>query len=201
MLHLIFSLLSLLLATAAFAQATQPAPSRLPPDIEAAIARARLPREALGIWIADAQGRDAPRLSFQAAQAMTPASVMKLVTSYAALDLLGPAFTWNTAVYADGRVQDGTLQGNLVLRGSGDPKLVLERLWLLLRRVQGLGIRSISGDIVLDHSAFQVPDTDPASFDGEALLRIERGQVQHRARILNPRGTSASADNAFHKVS
>ena len=169
MLRLIFSLLSLLLATAAFAQATQPAPSRLPPDIEAAIARARLPREALGIWIADAQGRDAPRLSFQAALAMTPASVMKLVTSYAALDLLGPAFTWNTAVFADGRVQDGTLQGNLVLRGSGDPKLVLERLWLLLRRVQGLGIRSISGDIVLDHSAFQVPDTDPASFDGEAL--------------------------------
>ena len=129
MLRLAFILFALLCLPLVQAQTT-----RLPPEIEAAIARARLPREALGIWVADAQGRDAPRLSFQAAQAMSPASVMKLVTSYAALDLLGPAFTWNTAVYADGKVQDGTLQGNLVLRGSGDPKLVLERLWLLLRR-------------------------------------------------------------------
>jgi D-alanyl-D-alanine carboxypeptidase/D-alanyl-D-alanine-endopeptidase (penicillin-binding protein 4) len=56
-----------------------------------------------------------------------------------------------------------------VIQGQGDPKLVLERLWLLLRRVQGLGIRSITGDIVLDRSAFFVPAIDPASFDGEPL--------------------------------
>jgi hypothetical protein len=55
------------------------------------------------------------------------------------------------------------------IQGQGDPKLVLERLWLLLRRLQGMGIRSITGDIVLDRSAFEVPDTDPANFDGEPL--------------------------------
>jgi D-alanyl-D-alanine carboxypeptidase/D-alanyl-D-alanine-endopeptidase (penicillin-binding protein 4) len=57
----------------------------------------------------------------------------------------------------------------LYLKGSGDPKLVAERLWLLLRRVQGLGIQHIAGDIVLDRSAFEVAPVDPASFDGEPL--------------------------------
>jgi D-alanyl-D-alanine carboxypeptidase/D-alanyl-D-alanine-endopeptidase (penicillin-binding protein 4) len=66
-------------------------------------------------------------------------------------------------------VQDGTLQGNLYIRGQGDPKLVVERLWLLLRRVRALGIDRIAGDIVLDHGAFTVPASDPGAFDGEPL--------------------------------
>jgi D-alanyl-D-alanine carboxypeptidase/D-alanyl-D-alanine-endopeptidase (penicillin-binding protein 4) len=70
-------------------------------------------------------------------------------------------------VYVDGPVRDGALEGNLYIQGQGDPTLVIERLWLLLRRVQGLGIRSIHGDIVLDRSAFEVPEIDPAAFDGE----------------------------------
>jgi D-alanyl-D-alanine carboxypeptidase/D-alanyl-D-alanine-endopeptidase (penicillin-binding protein 4) len=94
---------------------------------------------------------------------------MKLVTTYAALDLLGPAYAWSTPVYVEGAVREGTLYGNLYIKGQGDPKLVLERLWLLLRRVQGLGIQNIAGDIVLDRTAFDVPDADPSSFDGEPL--------------------------------
>jgi D-alanyl-D-alanine carboxypeptidase/D-alanyl-D-alanine-endopeptidase (penicillin-binding protein 4) len=142
----------------------------LPPDVEAALARARVPRDAVSALVVEA-GRDAqvPRLSWRANVPMNPASVMKLVTTYAALDLLGPAYTWATPVYVEGAVRDGTLYGNLYIKGQGDPKLVLERLWLLLRRVQGLGIKTIAGDIVLDRSAFDVPDTDPSSFDGEPL--------------------------------
>src|SRR5207344_439583 len=85
------------------------------------------------------------------------------------LDLLGPNFTWMTPVYFDGPVRQGVLQGNLVIRGQGDPKLVVERLWLLLRRVRALGVHTIQGDIVLDRSAFQLPVHDPAAFDGEPL--------------------------------
>ena len=70
---------------------------------------------------------------------VNPASTLKLVTTYAALDRLGPDFRWQTRVYSDGPVRDGTLLGDLYLQGGGDPKLVSERLWLLLRRVQGLG--------------------------------------------------------------
>jgi D-alanyl-D-alanine carboxypeptidase/D-alanyl-D-alanine-endopeptidase (penicillin-binding protein 4) len=141
----------------------------LPPAVEAALLRANLPRDAVTLLVVDAEGRQAPRLSHRASVQMNPASVMKLVTTYAALDLLGPAYSWRTPVYLEGAVRDGTLYGNLYIRGLGDPKLVSERLWLLLRRVQGLGVRQIAGDIVLDRSAFDVSEVDPGSFDGEPL--------------------------------
>lgn len=141
----------------------------LPPEIAAALARARIPLDAVTLLVTDVDGRTAPRLSHRAAIPVNPASVMKLVTTFAALEQLGPAFTWNTPVFMDGTVQGGTLQGNLYIKGQGDPKLVVERLWLLMRRVQGLGISHIAGDIVLDRSAFATAPQDAASFDGEPL--------------------------------
>nr|WP_260420091.1 D-alanyl-D-alanine carboxypeptidase/D-alanyl-D-alanine-endopeptidase [Acidovorax soli] len=153
------------------AHAQAPAPSPLPPEVEAALSRTRLPREALSVLVVDAQGgaRQAPRLAHRAQVPMNPASVMKLVTTYAALDQLGPAYTWNTPVYVQGSVQDGSLRGNVYIQGQGDPKLVMERLWLLLRRLQAQGIQVIVGDIVLDRTAFDVPEQDPGSFDNEPL--------------------------------
>ncbi len=153
------------------AQAQAPSPSPLPPEVEAALSRTRLPREALSVLVVDAQGgaRQAPRLAHRAQVPMNPASVMKLVTTYAALDQLGPAYAWNTPVYVQGTVQDGSLRGNVYIQGQGDPKLVVERLWLLLRRLQGQGIQVIVGDIVLDRTAFDVPEQDPGSFDNEPL--------------------------------
>ncbi len=141
----------------------------LPAEVESALARAKVPRDALAVLLVDAQGQSAPLVSHRANIAMNPASVMKLVTTYAALDMLGPAFSWSTPVFADGLVRDGTLQGNLYIVGQGDPKLVLERLWLLLRRVQGVGIHAIAGDVVLDNSAFELGVSDPSEFDGEPL--------------------------------
>lgn len=145
------------------------AAQNLPPAVEAALQRANLPADALALLVVDVDARQAPRLSHRADVPMNPASVMKLVTTFAALDLLGPAYSWRTPVYLDGAVREGTLHGNLYLRGLGDPKLVVERLWLLLRRVQALGVRQIAGDIVLDRNAFDVGETDPANFDGEPL--------------------------------
>ena len=94
---------------------------------------------------------------------------MKLVTTYAALEQLGPAYVWSTPVYLQGTVQDGSLRGNVYIQGLGDPKLVVERLWLLMRRLKAQGIQVIVGDIVLDRSAFAVPEHDAARFDGEPL--------------------------------
>jgi D-alanyl-D-alanine carboxypeptidase/D-alanyl-D-alanine-endopeptidase (penicillin-binding protein 4) len=141
----------------------------LPAEVDAALARAGLPREALAALVVDAEGKLPPRVSHQAGKPVNPASIAKLATTFAALEVLGPAFTWSTPVYLDGIVRDGTLHGNLYLKGQGDPKLVAERLWLLLGRVQGLGVRSIAGDIVLDRSAFEPLPLDPGAFDGEPL--------------------------------
>ncbi len=141
----------------------------LPPEVEAALQRANIARDSVAVLVTEVQGRASPRLSFRAAVPVNPASVMKLVTTYAALDLLGPTFAWTTPVYVDGMLRDGVLSGNVYIKGQGDPKLVAERLWLLMRRLQGLGIKIINGDIVLDRSAFETLEVDPASFDGDPL--------------------------------
>ena len=151
------------------AAALPAAAQALPPEVDAALARAKVPRDAVAFVVTDAQGGAPPRLAHRGSAPMNPASTMKLVTTIAALDLLGPAYSWSTPVYLDVPVHNGVLNGNLYIKGSGDPKLVMERLWLLLRRVQGLGIKTIAGDIVLDRSAFDLPDIDPAKFDGEPL--------------------------------
>ena len=99
---------------------------------------------------------------------MNPASVMKLVTTLAALEMLGPAYTWTTKAYAQGTIADGVLMGDLVIQGSGDPKLTQEQFWLLLRQLRARGIREIKGDLVLDRSAF-VPIAQNLDFDEKPL--------------------------------
>ncbi len=152
-----------------FGNVAQAATQTLPPVVADALARARLPPTALSVIATSVDAREPARLFHRADIAVNPASVMKLVTTYAGLELLGPAYTWRTSVYLGGPLKAGTLAGDLHIQGGGDPKLVVERLWLLLRRVQGLGIREIAGDIVLDRSAFAAQPADAAAFDNEPL--------------------------------
>jgi D-alanyl-D-alanine carboxypeptidase/D-alanyl-D-alanine-endopeptidase (penicillin-binding protein 4) len=171
----------------------------MPLEVQAALGRAKIPLDAVSFVVTSVDSKVPARLSHRADAPMNPASVMKLLTTYAALDLLGPAYVWRTPVWLDGPVVDGTLQGNLVIQGQGDPKLVLERLWLLLRRVQGLGVQRIAGHIVLDRHAFEVASGDPADFDGEPLrpynARPDALLLNYKALVLtftpDPQGTSA----------
>lgn len=112
-------------------------------------------------------GRTQPLLALNADQAMNPASTMKLVTTYAALELLGPAFKWKTVAASSAPLVGSRLEGDLYLRGSGDPGFVLESYWLMLRQLRDRGIRTIRGDLVLDRGLFEAAPYDPAAFDGE----------------------------------
>ena len=89
-----------------------------------------------------------PLLSHQADIARTPASTMKLVPSFIALDTLGADFVWHTRVYHTGIIVGDTLYGDLIIQGSGDPKMTHERLQQLLYKVQTAGIRHINGNII-----------------------------------------------------
>ena len=160
----------------------------LPPAVRSAMERAGVPAEALSAVVLDTiSGR--PLLQWQETRPVNPASLTKLLTTTAALDRLGPAWTWATPVWLTGPVKDGVLDGALVIKGSGDPKLVIERVWLLLRRVQQAGVREIRGDIVLDNSAFAVPDTPPGDFDGEPLRPYN---VKPAALLFNFRSVTYS---------
>ena len=106
-------------------------------------------------------------LSLNNQSSFKPASIMKLVTTQAALELLGPNYRWITRVYADGVQTGDILQGNLVIEGSGDPRFAYEDLWRLLRQLRSMGLRDIRGNLVLDRSLFQVMPDDTAVFDGQ----------------------------------
>ncbi len=153
----------------------------LPPEVDAALRRAKLPGNALVAVVQEA-GSGQRKLGWNETEPVNPASVFKLFTTYAALDQLGPAWTWNTPVYLSGTLQAGVLDGSVAIRGSGDPKLVVERLWLMLRRLQQLGVKEIRGDILLDRSAFQVPEVAPGEFDGDATRPYN---VRPDALLLN----------------
>lgn len=99
----------------------------------------------------------------------TPASTMKLIPTFVALDMLGPDFVWFTKAYHTGYISANTLYGDLIIQGSGDPKLTHRRLAILLDQVKQAGIRHIEGDIILDSSVFREVGKDPAAFDNDPL--------------------------------
>ena len=117
-----------------------------------------IPLSGVGVVVQEI-GAAAPSLAINANLPMNPASTMKVLTTYAALDQLGPAYRWRTEAYLDG--------DDLVLRGTGDPKLNFESFWMLLRNLRGRGLREIRGDIVLDRSYFAPAQYEP--FDGEGF--------------------------------
>jgi D-alanyl-D-alanine carboxypeptidase/D-alanyl-D-alanine-endopeptidase (penicillin-binding protein 4) len=135
--------------------------------VHQALARAKVPQDAVAVVVEPVLSGPV-LVSHRAKEPMNPASVMKLFTTFAALDLLGPAFTFRTDVLATGKVAGGVLEGDLVIRGGGDPKLTYEKLWQLAHHVRARGIREVRGDVVLDRSYFApAPPHDPGSFDKE----------------------------------
>jgi D-alanyl-D-alanine carboxypeptidase/D-alanyl-D-alanine-endopeptidase (penicillin-binding protein 4) len=99
--------------------------------------------------------------------ARNPASVMKVVTTWAALEYLGPAYRWPTEVYLLGEFDGGKLDGELALKGYGDPFLILEEFWKLLRAVRRLGLEEVDGGLLVDDTYFNVVEPDPGEFDGQ----------------------------------
>jgi len=156
-------------------QTPLPAPSltaqavSVPQAYLAALRAANVPTSAVGLVVQPVGPGAGVAMALNESTPMNPASTMKLVTTYAALQLLGPAFTWRTEAFAVGRLQRDVLEGELALRGSGDPKLVVEHLWLLVHKIRAYGIREIRGDVLLDKSAFEAATQDPGAFDGENL--------------------------------
>ena len=146
----------------------------LPAPVAQALEQAGIPDSHVGVMVTEI-GKPVPLLAHGEARSLNPASVMKLLTTLAALDMLGPAHTFKTRVWLEGEVRDGVLTGNLILQGGGDPALTQERLWLLLREIRARGIREIRGDVILDNTLYELEAADPAAFD-QAPLRPYNAQ-------------------------
>lgn len=164
----IATLLALSTSFTSFAVGADDEATSLPQSIQRILTRFKLSGEGLSLLVIDADsGREI--LSYRANTPRNPASAIKLVTSYAALDLLTPAYQWATEVHTDGNLENGRLNGDLWLKGGGDPYLPLERMWLLVHRLRTEGLSTIDGDLVIDQSLFEPIIEDPNAFDGQGL--------------------------------
>lgn len=132
---------------------------------------------------------------------MSPGSIMKLVTTYAALEILGPTYRWTTDFLTDGQMIGDTLNGNLYVRLGGDPKLTIERLWSTLSDLRNMGITRIDGHLVLDGTVFRVDggfpefndngDNPHAPFLVEPSAYLTNFNLLHFQVRADERGTQA----------
>ncbi|AXA54828.1 D-alanyl-D-alanine carboxypeptidase/D-alanyl-D-alanine-endopeptidase [Pseudomonas thivervalensis] len=137
----------------------------LSPNVQKALKNSKLQDDALSLVLVPLNGPGTPTLH-NADVSVNPASTMKLVTTYAALEMLGPNHQWKTEFYTDGTLSGGILNGNLYLKGGGDPKLNMEKLWLLMRDLRANGVQQVTGDLVLDRSFFIQPQLPEFNDDG-----------------------------------
>ena len=135
-----------------------------PPPFEAWLAQSSLPSNSGAAWVQEigsAKDASKPIFAHNANAPLNPASVMKLYTTFAGLELLGAAYTWKTQVFAVGR--------DVVIKGGGDPRLRQQDVWRLLRELRLRGITKIEGDWVLDHTAYAPEAVSASAFDGEGM--------------------------------
>ncbi|MEA2154000.1 MAG: hypothetical protein QOE11_140 [Solirubrobacteraceae bacterium] len=185
-------LLATLLAVAAPLAGAAPALAFSEADLRATLAgEMRHAGSGSGAYVADlASGSEL--FSVRPDTGRIPASVEKLYTTSTALLRLGPAATLRTlAVTTPDAVVDatGTLQGDLVLVGGGDPFFGDDSATLLARAVRAAGIRAIAGAVVGDESAFDTrrsgccPGYDPDLGGVLSALAYDRGIFRGRARL------------------
>ena len=156
-------------APAVFAQ------DELPAAVNRVLAHYGIPRENYSVWVGDVR-EDEPLLSHRADTPRQPASVIKVLTGWLVLEGLGPEYRWVTHVFLGGELRNGVLDGPLILEGRGDPRLVVERVWLLQQMLRQKGLRRINGPLVLDDRWLPADDAPVAGFEAD----------RHRAFSASP---------------
>jgi len=156
-------LMPLLFLLAAAAQATD---NELPDSVANILSAHGMSAAGFSVFVQDT-AKDTPLLAVNADVARNPASTIKLLTTFLALDELKPNYRWRSEAYLGGPLRDGRLDGDLYLKGYGDPHLVLERYWLFLSQLRRNGLQHIDGDLVIDNTWFDMQPEYTGAFDGQ----------------------------------
>ena len=143
------------------------------PRSRQALARRKVPGTSLSVYVREV-GREEPLVSYNSTVPRNPASTMKVADDFAALDTLGPAYTWRTRAYATGPIRDQVLEGNLVLVGGGDPFMTAERWWAFVAGLRQAGIQRIAGDVIIDNSVFRAAGGGPGGIRQPSVSHLQR---------------------------
>ncbi|SDU05096.1 D-alanyl-D-alanine carboxypeptidase/D-alanyl-D-alanine endopeptidase [Halopseudomonas salegens] len=161
---------------------------QLPEAVNQALSNAQVPANALSLAVIPLEGQGLAQF-VNAEQVVNPASTMKLLTTFAALELLGPDYQWHTELLSNAEIRNGILHGDLIFRSSGDPKLTQERVWLLLRELRAAGVVEVRGDLVLQPADLRMPaDAVPFRDDGNDQSRpflVEPDPLLSNLKLFN----------------
>ncbi len=136
----------------------------LPQGIEEAIAKSTIPKDDISIYIKEIDNSHL-LASLYENRSRTPASVIKVLSTYAAILKLGFDYRFPTQFYIQGVISHGVLEGDLVVKGFGDPTLSTKDLESIVDTIASKGIQKIEGNIVIDRSFFDVGSKDSSRFD------------------------------------
>ncbi len=171
--------------------------SRLPGDVAHNLRLRGISARGMSAYVRPANGRGPAVLTAAADTPRNPASTMKLVTTYAALGALGPNYQWPTEIYITGPIVQGTLRGDVVIKGYGNPDFSESDLRHLLGSLRHRGIKNIAGNLVADNSHFNIPHQKPGSFDGKSGAAYN---AQPEALLYQGRGSSYRFRNLSKRV-
>ncbi len=160
--------------------------AELPSKVADALKQAGIPQQSVAIYVQAVESKT-PILSHNASKSMNPASVMKLVTTNAALDVLTPSYRWKTEIYREGDLNNGVLNGSLIIKGYGDPSFKAADFWRMLMSLQQAGVKEIKGDLIIDKSYFAKAVGVRNTFDNEIWRAYN---AEPSAFLVNGRNTS-----------
>ncbi|MEI6458892.1 MAG: D-alanyl-D-alanine carboxypeptidase/D-alanyl-D-alanine-endopeptidase [Pseudomonadota bacterium] len=196
------------------AVASASTPTTLPPRLQQVMMAEGIPATAVSIVVREASTGDT-LLELNAATSRSPASTMKVLTTWSSLEALGPNHHWHTRAYATAAVRNGRLNGDLILVGGGDPGLTAEHWWRFARVLRATGLQTIDGDIVIDRSLYKTQSEDPDEFDGKGyraynvlpdplLVNLQSAEFHVHAEngearlLVDPSPANLHVDNRVH---
>ena len=134
-----------------------------------ALEDSKVPSHQLGIIVSDASNS---LYQLNADKSFIPASLMKIFTASALLELLSPSFQFTTSFMTKNKLKNSILKGDLYMKGGGDPGFVSESLWNLVNNLKRTGLKTIEGDLIVDDSRFdtkrkgeRLPQPSHSSYD------------------------------------
>lgn len=138
----------------------------LPSGVTRILAHYGIPSSHYSVWVQDIDEAE-PLLSHRADIPRQPASVIKVLTGWLVLEGLGAEYRWVTRAYLGGELRNGVLFGPLILQGGGDPRLVMERVWLFQHRMRERGLEEIRGGLVIDDRWLPADDLPVEGFEAD----------------------------------
>ena len=170
----------------------------LPETIKNQISQSGIPKKHLSIYIKEAGQNGKVVASLNEDTPRTPASVVKSLTTYASLLQLGYDYRFPTKIFTSGKVKKGVLDGNLYVKGFGDPTLGDSALKSIVNKIKSHGIKKINGNIVIDRSYFSVGNRNSSGFDKNIYSAYN---AMPDAMMFNERVSTVYVIPRKHKVS